>query len=167
MNHTWEEVYARFNNHPIDNKTWKSDRRGLLMLANYARAHDLEPDLFLAHDLCKLRFSVPSMRSAVRNRNPEKLREILQMAANSTIVELRLKLGISRPDPIQTKIVTEDGQEYVQVNFLPEQFEHLENSTKLQFEFLIPQVRRRNPFAPGVRRADFTYHSYQRSVLSG
>ena len=127
----WEPLKTRIQEHQLDSSTWESNQKDLLQLFSDCQRLNVDPFFASLASLSNLRAALPQLKQAVREVDPERLRQLFSLAATLTNVELRLALEIPGREPVQIHPV-DTG--YV-VRLTQEQFDQVQRATRLQYVF--------------------------------
>ena len=134
---TWAEVESRINDHPLKSAQWLSDQNSLLLIADCAKNWDLDPRLFMEPSISNLRTIIREAKLAMRSQDRKRLVEIMEWANTLTVSNLRLKLGTTQPVEIEARKVIIEKEEYYVVQLTKEQFDQIQNTMKLMYNFKI------------------------------
>ena len=136
MNPIWLELTKKVQEKQLSAASWKSDQKSLQDIFLYADNKGLDPSQVVGTDITKLRTIIKEAKYAIAQDNPDRLNELFMFAATLPVVNLRLEIGTTHPEVLLIQETTFCGHKRYILSLSQEEFERIEKSTRLFFEFM-------------------------------
>ena len=140
MDKKWQELIKQVRAKQSPAASWKSDQKSLEAIFRFAGKNEIDPVEASGTDISKLRTIIKEAKDAIKNNDLTRLDELFHLAANSTIVELRLRIGTTTPEVIMVEKVLDHNATKFNLSLFSEEFERFQQSTRLFFQFSVTET---------------------------
>jgi hypothetical protein len=129
----WKKAREIILTKTLKSRTWASDQKNLLKIIEAAQVKHLDASDFERAPLSNLRTIIKAAKSAIENGDHIRLQALFELAADLSNVDLRLRIGIRRPEEVMYEKVVMKGQVYYQLKLATQQLERIRASSKSYF----------------------------------
>jgi hypothetical protein len=107
-----------------------------------ARGLGLDPVDLERASISNLRTIIRSAKDALKDVDTKKLATVFKMAGNLTTSELRLRIGVHRPEELNFEKVSRNGLIFYRLMLTAKQFDRIEKSTRSNYVYKQSHAKR-------------------------
>jgi hypothetical protein len=137
MNENWNEVINIVRTKVLPSLSWSSDQKSLITIFEWAIDRGIPPCNPALFSISKYRIIIKEAKWTIQNNEEHRLRELFHLAESLSMVDLRLELGISKPEDIHIVTVGCGDEKQFQASLRNDQLDRIQASTKPFFRFVI------------------------------